>query len=843
MINLIDRSNIRYLCHRPSLYFMLVIAIAVGVAVIVAVDLAVSNAQRALQMSLDYSVGRTTHQIVSGPGGVDEHIYRRLRTELGCRLCAPVIDTYGQIEKHTVRLLGVDLFAETGLRTHTKELSGPILRRLLTEPGAALVSKSVEQAFQLTKNQSFKLMIAGHRYTMTMVGRLPDTNARSIPPGYLIIVDLATAQEAAAMAGRLSRIDLRVDNDRQLARIKDLLPAGAHIVATAARSRAAKQLSASFDINLRAMSLLALAVGMFLIYNSMTFAVLQRRAWIGSLRAIGATRNQIFLAIFKEALASGLIGTVLGIIGGWLLGNALLHIVTRTISDHYFVVNVTQTAISPVSVLKGLSAGILATLLAAAVPAVEAARTTPQAGVCRSSLEIGMRRRYKKFAVTGALLIIFGAIVEWGSDTLLAGFVSLFLVMFGITLMVPLIASALTAKLIQVLYGRLGVQSTMALRSIVSQSSRTGIAMAALMLALAAAIGTGVMVHSFRLTVTQWLGDTLQADVYVSLPGMRATVPSATIEPDLFERLVHLPHIARFSTGRSVRIDDNDGRPLQIFALGLSPGLEPRYRLKEGNPSRAWKSFLAGDAVLISEPLAYHRHLKVGDMISMNTDRGRHGFPIAGVYYDYSSESGEVLIHRQLYDQYFHDRGYGGIGLYLASDARLGNALQAIHRAIATYAGHQQLLVRSNRELRDLSLAIFDRTFAVTEVLRLLAIAVAIIGIISALMALNLERAREFALLRALGFTRFQISNMTLIESAYIGLLAGLLAIPSGLTLSQLLIHVINHRAFGWSLQSHIASGELVQAVALAIGAAATAALYPGWKNARSAPAVGLREE
>jgi len=453
-----------------------------------------------------------------------------------------------------------------------------------------------------------------------------------------------------------------------------------------------------------------------------------------------------------------------------------------------------------------------------------------------------MRRTYRNLAFTGALLIVIGVIFEAVADTLLAGFVSLFLVMFGITLLVPLIGSALTVKLIRIVHGRLGIQSTMALRSIVRQSSRTGIAMAALMLALAAAVGMGVMVHSFRLTVNQWLGDTLQADVYVSLPGVRAAAPSATIEPGLLERLVRLPQIARYSTGRSVRIDDN-GRPLQLFALNLSPGLEPGYRLKEGNPSTAWKLFLAGDAVLVSEPLAYHRRLKVGDIVAINTDRGRHGFPVAGVYYDYSSENGEVLINRRLYDRYFHDRGIGGIGLYLAYGVHLDSALQAIERTNATFPGQQQLLVRSNRELRELSLAIFDRTFAVTEVVRLLAIVVAIVGIISALMALNLERMREFALLRALGFTRFQISNITLIESAYIGLLAGLLAIPGGLTLSQFLIHVINHRAFGWSLQSHIAPWELVQAVGLAIGAAATAALYPAWKNARTSPAVGLREE
>lgn len=840
-MNLVDRSSLRHLSRHPWLGALLIVGIAVGVAAVVAIDLAIGSAHRALQISLDNTLGHATHQIIAGPHGLDESIYRKIRVEAGCRRCAPVIDTYGRMGELVVHIIGVDPFAEGGVRPHVEDSGAAALRRLLGEPGTALMSAALSRVLNTTAGDAFDVQISGRNRQLTMAGLLytPVDSARSLEN--LLIVDLATAQEMTGLIGRLTRIDLRIDNDDDLVRLAQVLPADAHIVTTAARGRAATGLSASFEINLQAMSLLAVVVGMFLIYNSMSFAVLQRREWIGSLRALGVTRRHVFMTVLKEALAAGLLGSVIGIAGGWFLGQTLLHIVTRTISDHYFIVTVTQAIPSLVSLVKGLLLGITATVTAAALPALDAARTPPRATLRRSTLEIRTHAMGRKMAISGAILIAVAMIVQKvATDDLVTGFVSLFLVMLGITATAPLAASFLTSATLAVAGTRLGVQVKMALRGVVAQSSRTGIALAALMLAMAAAVGISIMVHSFRLTVDQWLTDTLQADIYVSLPGPRGA--AAQIEPALLDRFRQLPPIAAYSTGRRIVLDD-DGSQLQLFALGLSAGLVPRYQIKDGQPEQVWASFLEDRAVLISEPLAFRRHLRVGDYITLPTDYGRHAFRIAGIYFDYSSEHGEVLIHRSFYDRHFADRGIGGIGLYITAGADLDAALSMVHRVVTRHNPHQQLLVRANREIRSLSLAIFDRTFAVTEVLRLLAILVAMVGIVSALMALNLERAREYSLLRALGFTPVQIWTMALGQSAYIGLVAGLLALPAGFILAELLIHVINQRAFGWSMQFHIPSASLIQAIALAVIAATVAALYPGWKIAHTPPATGLREE
>jgi putative ABC transport system permease protein len=285
------------------------------------------------------------------------------------------------------------------------------------------------------------------------------------------------------------------------------------------------------------------------------------------------------------------------------------------------------------------------------------------------------------------------------------------------------------------------------------------------------------------------------------------------------------------------------GVSTEVFALGLPSELTPRYPLKAGDPAAVWNAFRAGEAVLISEPLAWHRRLAVGDTLTLRTDSGPQRLPIAGVYYDYGTEHGQVLMPRPLYDRYFEDRGVSALGLYLEPGVDPDQVITAVRRLVAAQGKGQEVLVRGTREIREMSLAIFDRTFTITQVLRLLAVLVAFVGILSAFMALQLERAKELATLRAIGLTPLQVGGLVTLQTTFMGLVAGLLAIPTGLVLAEVLIHVINRRSFGWSMQTLVAPQVLIEAVLLALFAAALAGLYPGWKMAHTSPAVALREE
>ncbi|MCB1777670.1 MAG: FtsX-like permease family protein, partial [Candidatus Competibacteraceae bacterium] len=659
----------------------------------------------------------------------------------------------------------------------------------------------------------------------------------------LIIVDLATAQHVLGLPGRLSHIDLILPDgsagERQAAALRSQLPPGLRVEQAGERNQAMADLSASFSLNLTAMSLLALVVGMFLIYNAITFSVVQRRALLGMLRALGVSRRELLMGILGEALLLGLTGALLGGLLGLWLGSGLVHLVTRTINDLYYVLSVREFFIDPVSLAKGAALGVLATLAAAWLPAREAADAPPGAALSRASLENRWRVSLPRFLWTGLALLATGGMTLLFSRSLVTGFASLFLLMIGCALLTPPLVVGLV-RLNQPLTARLGLLARMANRDVARHLSRTGIAVAALMVAFSATVGVGVMVDSFRGGVAIWINDLLNADLYVAPPSIEDNGNrSAALAPETVAVLRNTPGVAALSTYRDTRID-LDGRPVTLIATDLAPASQAGYRLIDGDPDAAWRAFQTGEAVLISEPLAYHRQLVVGDVLTLPTDQGSRTFPIAGVFLDYGSEHGRILLHRSGYQRYWRDSTVGSAAVFATSGQNLTVLRERLQERLGSI---QPLLFRSNRTIQERTLEIFDRTFTITNVLRLLAILVAVVGVLSALLALQLERAREFAVLRATGMTAGEIGGLVSLQTGFMGAAAGLLAMPTGLLLAAVLIFVINRRAFGWSLPFTVNPLLLLETLALAIGAALLAGLYPIWRMARAQPAEALRME
>jgi putative ABC transport system permease protein len=388
--------------------------------------------------------------------------------------------------------------------------------------------------------------------------------------------------------------------------------------------------------------------------------------------------------------------------------------------------------------------------------------------------------------------------------------------------------------------GLLGLTGRMAARGVVARLSRTGVAVAALMVAVSATVGVGVMIRSFRATVERWLETSLAADVYVSAPTLRSgRGGESTLSPGVVERLRETPGVVSLGTYRGARVLSEFG-PTQLVALGIGPGSYGQFRFLSGEPGAVWPAFQERGAAIVSESYAYRHGLAVGRSLRLRTDRGERVFPVAGVFVDYGSDQGVVMVSRRTYDAYWDDRGLSSLGVVVAPGADV-SAMIEILRARA--GADQDLLIRSNRALREASLEIFDRTFAITAVLRILATAIAVIGVLSALMALQLERSRELGVLRAQGLTPREVWRLTLAETGLLGAIAGALAVPVGIGLALVLIRVINRRAFGWSIEAVIPMNVLLQAVGLAVAAALAAGVYPAWRMSRTPPAPALREE
>jgi putative ABC transport system permease protein len=382
------------------------------------------------------------------------------------------------------------------------------------------------------------------------------------------------------------------------------------------------------------------------------------------------------------------------------------------------------------------------------------------------------------------------------------------------------------------------VSFRLALGGVTASLSRTGVAIAALAMAFAAALGVGAMTSSFRGTVLDWLEHLMQSDVYISFPAGSGG-PDDRLPADLLERLAAIPGVTGVSAVRRQFVESTIGQ-VELVALQPSDPERPAYRFKDSGGGNAWKRFRADEVVLVSEPFANRHRLAPGDFVELTTASDVRAFPVAGIFYDYRSDQGIVLINRALYQRHWRDDGVSSIGVSLAPELSADTLKARLAQASGKDAALQ---FRSNREIRDASLTVFDRTFAVTRVLRLLAVGVAVAGLIGSLLAMQLERAREFAILRALGMTPGQLMVFVLLQSSVLGLTAGTLALPLGLLMAWVLVDVIQYVSFGWSMELAVPPDALWQTPLLALTAALLAGLYPAWRAGRAAPAAALRDE
>ena len=865
----------RYIERRLLQSVLFVIGVALGVAVVIAIDLANGSASRAFVLSTESITGRATHQIIGGPGGLPTDLFTELKVDLGVQDAAPVVEDYVRaldLGDRPLRLLGVDPFAEPPFRSYLTNVTiagssnaasaAPragtsafdALTAFIAQPRTVVISQQVADRYGIQPGDPITLQLPSGRVDVTVVGLLQTSDPTSAQAfDNLMLTDIATAQELVGEPGKISRIDLILPDGYDLAPIQALLPAGASITTPSQTSGALGQMTAAFELNLQALSLLALVVGVFLIYNTVSFSVVQRRAVLGILRSIGATRRQIFTLILGEALVLGLVGTLLGLGLGMIAGRGTVNLVSQTISDLYFAVDVQRVTVAPLTLLKGVAIGIGASLIAAVIPSLAATNTPPAGSLRRSQVEEQTRRLLIPVTLAALALNLIGVLLLLiPTNSLVVSFASLFSVVVGGALLTPFVlimAMRLVTPLMSAIFGVLG---RMATRAVSRSLSRTAVAVAALTVAVSVIVGVSVMIDSFRWTVSDWLDTTLGADIYISAPSVTATRAQGDLDPALAGEVAAVAGVDHVITGRNVSVVAPDYPNLPPVNLNIADGeiVSSARRFVWNTAGDNYLSVLrekpAADSgiagyVMVSEPFAFKRGItQEHNRITLLTDQGAQTFAVVGVYYDYSTDQGSVFMIRSLYEQYFNDPYISSLAVFLSPGADGAQVIEAIRSQVL--AG-TELVAQSNRALRASVFDVFERTFAITAALRLLAVVVAFIGILSALMSLQLEQTRQYGVMRAIGLTPRQLWNYTLIQTGLMGVTAGALALPIGLALALILITVINVRSFGWTMRIVLLPEELVLAFGVAVIAALAAGVYPAGRLARVVTARALRNE
>lgn len=844
MSKLLNRTSLRWLLKHPWQFWLSVAGIALGVAIIVAIDIANGSAERAFRLSMNTVAGKATHQIISASGQIPDSIYRNIRLTPGTGDLAPVIEEYAvhdAEEKRIYQLLGLDIFAEAQFRDYLNFTDSSFTGNLgifLLGRNTILVSGNSPLARLYESKEPVRFIINGKEHEFTVAGLIAakkdDTSLENV-----IIMDIASAAAVTGRNGYIDYVNTIMPDEESEKYITSLLPEGYSIERSSARSRTAEQMLEAFTINLTALSLLALIVGIFLIYNSISFSVVQRKQQTGILRCIGVTSQEIFGLIIKESLIIGAAGTVIGLLLGYILSTRLVELIAQSINDLYFVVTVTEIHTDPLLIAKGAAAGMIATLLSALHPAWRASRIPPAHSLIRSSQETGVTGKLKLFTLAGILLLASGVIILLlPVNFIWLSYAGILPVILGFAALTPPLI-VYTHRLVAPVMKRLfGLTGSIASGSMVRNISRTWIAIAALSVAVSASIGVGTMVSSFRTTVTEWLSSRLRADLYISAPSLVSRKIDGTLPESLPVKLADASFTRDMNFFREITIRQDEK---QYRLLGVSMGKESYtgYRFKGGDPEDIWEKFHKGE-ILITEPFAFRHDLEAGDELMLKTSSGEKNFRVAGIYYDYASDEGLISMDYNHFKRNWSVNGISGIALFLNKGADTDETAAYIRNLSSD---GQQFLIRTNKFLRESSIEIFDRTFLIAKALQLLAIIVAFAGILSSFMSVQLERGRELGIMRANGFLPRQIFGILTMQTSLMGLISGLLAIPLGTILAWVLVFIINKRSFGWTMQFTPVPSILLEGVVLALLAALIAGIYPGLKMASASPAAALRSE
>lgn len=842
---LLQQAVSRHLLRHPWQFGLAVLGIALGIAVVCAVQLTQASARQALAYAQRSLSGPATHRLEAAAGaehGLDERDYAALAQRWPRLRFMPVVTGRVRLAdsaEQSLSVVGVDALGATPRTGAARALGADIdLRALVTRPGTAVLNRTTAGTLGLARGARLSVVAATGRQEIEIVGLAPKARDGG-PADDVLVMDIASAQELLGAVGRLSAIDVALPvtgRKTTNARLRASLPPGWRMETYERRLGAAREMTRAFDVNLTALSLLALLVGMFLIYNTVSFLALQRRPVFARLRALGVSGRELFTVLVVEACLLGAVGIATGLVLGRAVAGVLLELVARTVNDLYYRAAITEVA-TPAWLLTGIALlGFAATLVAALPPLRDITReTVADANRATNGALAGPRFPWLPTALAwllGALLL------AWPTRELWTGFGALFAFLVGAALPLPWLLTRLAQRLSR--RPRRSLPWLLATRALAAHGHRAGLAAAALMVACATGLAITVMVASFRVSVMDWLTSLLRADVYVNLDtvaGAEATRPLARLRT----RLAALPEVATTSavTRSTVRVGGVTS-DVQLFAYDLPPAARAGFQFIDGTPAMVWPAWEDEDVAIVTEPYAYRHRARVGDVLTLQTPNGPRPLRIVGIYRDYANERGSIAVSHRTWQRHFPLRDDVGLGIYARPGIDIATLERALQAAVSDVPG---VRLQSNARLRELSMAVFDQTFAVTDLLRVLALWVAIVGIVSALLAQQMERLADYALLRSLGFARGEIFRVVLWQTLLAGALAASVAMPVGLALALLLVDVINVRSFGWTMSLDWPWSALASMWSSALVAAAVAALYPAIVATRRAPAGVLRNE
>jgi putative ABC transport system permease protein len=866
MVRLFVQLILRQLRAEKLRTAITIVGVAAGIAVVLAIRLTNASAVRGFEAALELTSGRAGLEIVGAGFGIDERLLPTIDWISEYGITSPVIDgdvlievgaapdrttTKGDAQPgrrtELLRVLGVDILRDFPIRDYeVAEAGGQAppqtaidILGLLTDPSAAVITRAFADRHGLRVGDPLPVIISDRPKVLRVGALLEAEGPAKLLDGNFLLMDLAAAQWAFERLGQVDRIDVKLRDDVDIAEaeraIAARLPQGLAVQRPERRGQQVEQMLAAFHLNLTALSSIALLVGLFLVYNAVSVSVLSRRQEIGTLRAVGVTRRQVQALFLGEAAVFGVLGVAVGVPLARLLASVTVALTSSTVSTLYVAAAAAPPALTWPDVLLAVMIGVPLSLLAAWLPAREAATVPPTAvlrGADRVQARTARQTRTRWLAV-GLLIAAVGlSRLRPVGGLPVAGYLASVALVFGAALLMPMVLQA-AARHGRAAWHRLfGVGGWLAHAALGGAIGRVAVSVAALTVSLAMMVAITVMVGSFRQTVIDWVGQSLKADLFVGPASRRSGARAPTISRAAEDVVRRHPEVVAVDAFRSVTVPYANSL---IFMGAGDFALQERVgglRFKSGEDAAAVlaRARAGGNAVVVSEPFANRYDKRVGDRIELATPAGPVAFDVVGIYFDYSSDRGVVMMDNAVMTRHFGAQRPTGLTVHVRDGRRADAVRTALLEQLDGAAG---VFIYTNRSLREEVLRIFDSTFAITYALQAIAITVALLGIIGTLMTLVIERRRELGILRAVGASRGQVRAMVVAEAVMLGTISQIAGVALGLLLALILVYVVNVQSFGWTIHLTIPWASLLQMSALVVLTTLLAGLYPAHRAMR----------
>ena len=822
-----------------ALYALTIIGVGLGVAAVAAIQLINHNAIAAFEAGIDAATG-PADIIVEGPtASFSESVLARVLETPGVIDAQPVFRAEGilaNLPGDRIEIIGVDLSRGLPLL----ESQGVDLETALGTPGWSLVSSVLASRAGTSAGDRIELSV-GSRSTSLLVGTVVDLRRLGPASGQsVLILDISQAQTLFGIRGEIQRIEVRAAPNLNVNalhdRLHETLPSGFQVLTPGEQRERAQALLGAFRLNLTALSLISLFVGLFIVYSSTQASLVRRRREFGLLRSLGATPGQVLGLILSEVLLLGILGVGLGVPLGYWAAESSMASVNSTLTNIYLLGKIQSLRFNWWIWVVAAAIGLGSALAGAILPALDMSRRDTRSLLAAfsirdrlfSSAPLLLKAALALLGGAGAMMLLSGS--EWKP----AGFILGIAVLAALPLSTPYLLITLSKRVRITDFG-----FRYALRTLADRIHNTVFPVSALAIAVSMLVGITLMIGSFRDTVRVWIETSVVADLYVTARSWRGAGSPGGLDDSLVQAFSEQEGVSAVDRIRTIPVY-LDGRRILVSGVDLhSIASRSRYPILAGDAAQAYRSLTRGEAVLISEPLSRKRHLQVGDQITLPSGDATCSLKIAGVFYDYTTEWGLVVIRLDRMNSIFGKGPVHSLALYLDPQSDFGSVERQLKRTFADAS----VRIISNRQLRDGVLNIFDQTFAVVRLLQLMSLLIAAFGITLTLLILARERVSELALYRALGAERRQVFRIFLAKGSWIAAVSSMLGLLGGTALALILILVINRTYFGWTIQISVPWIDLAASLVLILVAALGASVYPSVRASRTPISELTRED